>query len=461
MPTKYDSIIKDAIKLAEPSAKETERIASIARYIMKRVRSACRGRKYSIKPMLAGSYAKGTWVAGDADIDIFAKVPPTLTKEELGRLGIDIGKTALRNHSPYLRYSEHPYVEARVRGTKVNIVACYDVLQGEWRSAADRSPYHTELIREKFDDQMRREARILKRFLKGLGIYGAEIKTRGFSGYVAEVLILKYGTFLNALSNISQLKFGDAIFQSDSDRVYVQLHLTPIIILDPVDPRRNLGAAISKQKVAELILGASLFLERPLINFFGVKKVGNSVKKGVTSNIVVITFTHEERTVDKLWGQLNKSLDHLERHLSDLGFKVLRSLSASDEKNESAFVFLLEGIELSQRKERLGPETSLPADSIRFIATNKDRADQLWIGNDGRIHSLIKRDVSGVRVALAKLLGNAIDSAGLSHGIRNEIRSTKKVFVGKQVQMIVKNRRWLKEAVSEIASTSRIIACCS
>jgi tRNA nucleotidyltransferase (CCA-adding enzyme) len=35
---------------------------------------------------LAGLLAKGTWIAGKADIDLFVKVQVTLTKEELGKL---------------------------------------------------------------------------------------------------------------------------------------------------------------------------------------------------------------------------------------------------------------------------------------------------------------------------------------------------------------------------------------
>jgi len=44
------------------------------------------------------------------------------------------------------KYAQHPYTEATVEGVRVNIVPCFDVKAGEWMSAADRSPYHVELI---------------------------------------------------------------------------------------------------------------------------------------------------------------------------------------------------------------------------------------------------------------------------------------------------------------------------
>ena len=36
-----------------------------------------------------------------------------------------------------------------------------------------------------------------------MNIYGAEISTKGFSGYVSEVLIIKFGSFLSALDYFS------------------------------------------------------------------------------------------------------------------------------------------------------------------------------------------------------------------------------------------------------------------
>ncbi len=44
---------------------------------------------------------------------------------------------------------------------------------------------------------------MLKKFLRSLHIYGAEISTKGFSGYVSEVLIIKFGSFLSTLEYFS------------------------------------------------------------------------------------------------------------------------------------------------------------------------------------------------------------------------------------------------------------------
>ena len=95
----------------------------------------------------------------------------------------------MKSFKPYVRYSEHPYVEATIKGTKVNVVPCYDVKEGQWQSAADRSPFHTKFMLESLTGVMKNEVRLLKKFLSCNKIYGSEIARQGFSGYVAEVLI--------------------------------------------------------------------------------------------------------------------------------------------------------------------------------------------------------------------------------------------------------------------------------
>ena len=78
--------------------------------------------------VLGGSVAKGTWLKGSADIDIFIKLKPDSTRKDLEN-SLQIGKNTLDslNHSWTLRYSEHPYIESEVnllgRSVKLNIVS--------------------------------------------------------------------------------------------------------------------------------------------------------------------------------------------------------------------------------------------------------------------------------------------------------------------------------------------------
>ena len=74
--------------------------------------------------------------------------------------------------------------------TKVNIlVPCYNVTIGNWKSSADRSPYHTSYMKENLNTYLIEQVRLLKKFLKSIGVYGSQLAISGFSGYVTEVLI--------------------------------------------------------------------------------------------------------------------------------------------------------------------------------------------------------------------------------------------------------------------------------
>ncbi|MFL6493577.1 MAG: CCA tRNA nucleotidyltransferase, partial [Nitrososphaera sp.] len=219
--------------------------------------------------VFGGSFAKGTWLPHHADIDIFVKIKTSVGLNKFEEMGRRIGSEALKKYGPRLRYSDHPYVEAFVNKVRVNVVPCYDVEQGEWKSAADRSPFHTQYINSHFDGKKRKQTRLLKKFFKSAGIYGAEISTEGFSGYVSEVLVVKYCSFENILrAAADDWQQRQIIAVHDYNLDLVKTFSSPLIIIDPVDSRRNLGTAISPESVAKFILASRAFIEHPSVEFF-------------------------------------------------------------------------------------------------------------------------------------------------------------------------------------------------
>jgi tRNA nucleotidyltransferase (CCA-adding enzyme) len=69
-----------------------------------------------------GSYAKDTWLSEEADIDIFIKFKKTVSEEKFAEISKKTGFQSMKKYNPYVRYSEHPYVEARIKKTKINVV---------------------------------------------------------------------------------------------------------------------------------------------------------------------------------------------------------------------------------------------------------------------------------------------------------------------------------------------------
>ena len=141
-----NSILNHAKKEATPSKKLQEKKYSIAKKVCDLLSACIEKHPQVVGFELGGSYAKGTWLPEKADIDIFVKFNKKTSENDFKKLGIQIGFQSLKKYKPYTRHAEHPFVEAIVDGTRVNIVPCYDVNKGEWQSATDRSIYHTKFM---------------------------------------------------------------------------------------------------------------------------------------------------------------------------------------------------------------------------------------------------------------------------------------------------------------------------
>jgi tRNA nucleotidyltransferase (CCA-adding enzyme) len=143
---KIDSVIQQAVQSSSPSKTKQVKLEKISKEIQNEIANFKDNRISRV--LLGGSFAKGTWLENDTDIDFFVMIEPTVERNEFEEIGKSVGYHALRKYKPYLRYSEHPYVEGKIDGTRVNIVPCYRVEKNKWRSAADRSPFHTDFMQD-------------------------------------------------------------------------------------------------------------------------------------------------------------------------------------------------------------------------------------------------------------------------------------------------------------------------
>jgi|SRR5579884_95883 tRNA nucleotidyltransferase (CCA-adding enzyme) len=436
---KIEAVLNRASKLVTPTRKEELSIQStveMVKSLLSRTFSSSSSSELVIPDIfVGGSYAKGTWLKGEADVDFYLLYPKEYPREKLEGEAISLSKKAVSGYRINMRFAEHPYVEAFIGRTRINIVPCYKVPRGEWQSAADRSPYHTDYIKSHFDDRLRLEARLLKKFAKTVGVYGAEVKTQGFSGYVCEVLVLKFGSFLSAVEEISRNQEQSRVISIESyDKDFVASSFeSPLVILDPVDTMRNLGSAISARSVAKFMFRSRRFLSRPSISFFQPRPL--SVRKGskgeekilfdLLSKVVVLKFSSEPRSVDILWGQLRKSLNALRGKLQEIGFDVVRSEAASDEVSQNALIFLLLETKLERYQIRNGPEFFRIEGVDRFIEKNRRRSVLTWFDevNDGRVCAILPRKMTEAPQAIRTLLAEKklLESLGLSSEIKKEI----------------------------------------
>jgi tRNA nucleotidyltransferase (CCA-adding enzyme) len=449
----YSSIIAQALDQCEPSLEDVKYLTKIA-IETKALVSGYRSPKV-VDVVLGGSFAKGTWLKDEVDIDIFVKIDDSVSDKEFEQLGKEIGLQSLKGYKTYLRYSDHPYVEAIVSGVRVNIVPCYNVRKGEWRSAADRSPFHTDYIKKNLDDVKRNQVRLLKRFLKSMGVYGADIATEGFSGYVAEIIILKYGSFESVLHAMSCIGPENNVISIDTPDVStLKKFESQIIIIDPIDHNRNLGTAISSESIGKFILTARSFLEKPSFDFFikKEKKVYDHYKK-LYPNLVVVEFTYKKRSPDVIWGQLKRSLNAISKQLFLANFKVVRSITVTDEEKDAAFVFFIESIELPAYTQKIGPKIFMKEETANFILKSQKRSLMTWIDREMRVSTVIPRTNTNAVDFLKWLLTNKIENIGIPKGLVADIRGLFQIYSGDDHKL----SEIVKEAVKDLITSDPLI----
>src|SRR2546426_12352879 len=311
-----------------PSPDEEARIESVVRELLERLRATLKSKRWEAKPFLAGSVAKGTHLTG-TEIDVFVAFPPDLPRADLEERGLALGKILEKGTH---RYAEHPYTRGWYGGFEVEIVPCYRITDATQRmSAVDRTPLHVDYVLGRVKEGQTDEIRLLKAWAEGIGVYGAEAKIRGFSGYLCELLVLKYGPFRGVLEAAKSWHPGTKVeFETPAGRAFNE----PFIVVDPVDGNRNVASAVSAEQLATFVHAAREYLAKPSDRFFfprplkprSVAQLHATLRRRET-HLVVISIPAPSLTEDVSYPQVRKAhkavLDLVHRR----GFVVMNSWS--------------------------------------------------------------------------------------------------------------------------------------
>lgn len=406
-----NELIQKIKKIAIPSNElinNKDEIANIAIDLIKK-----NAEKYSqiMSVEFGGSYAKGTWIPGKGDIDIFMKFKNSVNNVEFTKITKKIGFESLKKFQPYTRYSDHPYVEAVIKKTKINVVPCYNVKMGSWKSAADRSIFHTKFMLKFLSNEMKDDVRLLKMFLISNEVYGSEILRQGFSGYVTEVLIYNFKSFVNSIKSLSKLQEFQIIGNTNKK------FTTPITIIDPIDSNRNLASAVSLENLGKTMLICRAFLNKPSMKYF--KSKSSALSKKNFENVIVIKFYYDYRSPDTLGGQIKKTVNALTVQMTEYGFKVIRN-SVKVDKNYVNLLFLLETRKLNKFYSREGPNVFHEYDCNKFIMKNIKKTNLIWVNKQGNISILMKRQYVDAKQFLLNFLKNKL--TGVSYGLKEDIK---------------------------------------
>jgi tRNA nucleotidyltransferase (CCA-adding enzyme) len=443
---KAEDVCRIVLDKIVPDSAERERVTALAEAIRSKVDEAAREAGVLAEVRVDGSVAKDTWLSKDVDIDVFMRVPTTLSRRELGTVCLDIARNAAAGYRQVERFAEHPYLETWIKKTRVNIVPCYNVERGQWISATDRTPFHTEYVRTCLTDRLKNEVRLLKRFMKGIGVYSAEIKVKGFSGYLCELLALQYLSFLKVLTAAATSWSKGVII--DLEEYYCgredeprKLFEAPVIIVDPVDKGRNAAAAVSKEKLSEFIAASNAFTKQPDLKFFcppdtkpiKTKLLTRALKKR-GNDLLFIKFGKVKAVPDILWGQLYKTQRSLKNLLKQNDFEVLRTSVWSDEKLNHILIFELESAVIPPFKKHLGPPVG-SREAEKFLQKHLGSVNTIsgpWI-EEGRWAVYTRRRYDSAVRLFQESLADGGRNVGVADLIAESIRKSKAIMINEKI----------------------------
>ena len=357
-----DAVLARVRERVLPDPEERERLRATAATLTDRTHEAIADLPVEADVVQVGSTARGTWVAGDRDIDLFVRFPADLDRTELEEYGLAVGHAVLPDG--HEEYAEHPYVKGVYDGFDVDLVPCHDVdTAGDLVSAVDRTPFHDAYLTERLDDDLAADVVLAKAFLKGIGAYGSDLRTEGFSGYLTELLVAELGGFVplveSARSWHPPVEFDP---EGHAERTFDDA----LVVVDPTDPTRNVAAVLSAANLARFQHYARDLLATPREELFHPSEPDPLDATEVRDHLdrreavpVAVVLDAPDIVDDQLWPQLRRSLDGIVRGLDDHGFDVLRAQAMVNDAHDDPGGDRVDGeppAEAATGSRRNGPE---------------------------------------------------------------------------------------------------------
>lgn len=404
------------LRRVRPTDEDRARLSEVSRGVLERIEVMARSRGLDVKAILVGSAARNTWLAGDHDLDVFLGMPEGSDLGHALKLARDVAPV----HEE--KYAEHAYVHAFMDGFEIDLVPCYLVSDASrLKSAVDRTPFHSKYIASRIAG-LEDDVLLLKQFMKGTGVYGSELKVGGFSGYLTELLVLHYGSFLDVLEKASSWRPGDLIDMEGHARKDLE-HPEPLVVIDPVDPGRNVAAALSLDRMFQFVAAARCYLLHPTLEFFFPPDTLPLSDEELLmqidereSALILVEFQAPSVVEDVLFPQLRKAEEAVKALLERSGFSVLRSDVASY-SDKAMMLFELDVWQLPSVSRRMGPPVWEAEHLSRFLASHPNTMSGPYI-EGGRAVVEIPRRHTSARDLLAREISNLSMGKHLSEAVR-------------------------------------------
>ncbi|MCL4398195.1 MAG: nucleotidyltransferase domain-containing protein [Candidatus Parvarchaeota archaeon] len=307
---KYKKVFDRAYSVFVPSVKEFDKLSRVANEIISLLIKNANSKGVNVEFKFGGSYAKGTWIKNESDIDIFAIFN---SEEEMKGLSFLVPKDFIST------FGTRKYFKGIFKGVKIEVVPVRrfsDMTLIE--NSIDLSVLHANYINSFLSKSQKNDVIILKAFCKANNCYGSETYMHGFSGYSLEVMIKEFGSFMSLVKAVNSWTLPVRIGKSAGDSAF------PIFLRDPTNPKRNICASVNEENLSKFVLSIKRFYLVPSFDFFIKENLKDKVLKEVklrgTKLFVFTTKIIEPR--DMFLSKYVKNLDKLVKELKMMDVEI-------------------------------------------------------------------------------------------------------------------------------------------
>ncbi len=340
---KFKKVFERAYSSFVPSEKEKTKLDKSAAELMNILNKNAISSGVNVEFRFSGSYAKGTWIKNESDIDIFAIFN---SEEEMKTLSFLVPKNFIPT------FGTRKYFKGLFNGIKIEVVPVLrfsDVNSVE--NSIDLSVLHANYINSSLSSSQKKDVIILKAFCKANNCYGSETYMHGFSGYSLEVMIKEFGGFTGLMKAVNSWKLPVVIGKVSDKSSF------PIFLMDPTNPKRNICASVNEENLSKFVLSIKRFYLSPSFDFFVKKSIREKVLKEVKARHTKL-FVFTTKIIEPRDVFLSKYVKNLDKLIKELKAEDIEIYSVDvDYTERGADLFLqIKNVPKTKTKAVCGPE---------------------------------------------------------------------------------------------------------
>ncbi len=412
MKSNAQKLLEEEKAFLRPTAQENAAVNRVAAGFVSRLDDALKQERIKAKSVVGGSGAKGTWLKGMHDIDVFVRFDYNKYKERssgLSELLAAAMKKAFKKHERL--HGSRDYFRVASKGYNFEIVPILEITKAsQAKNITDASLLHSKWVRKQMLGRkgagLEDEIRLTKAFAKAQRVYGAESYVRGFSGYACEVLTAHYGSFWGLIGAAAakwkrQLAAGKKIVV-DAEGHYkrkdplMELNEAKVqsglIVIDPIQPDRNATAALSSETLQSFIGAAEAFLKNPGKSFFEREKITEDklARTAKGKQLAMMEALPQKGKEDVIGARLLKAYEHIKERIEKSGFNLSGSGWDWNKKGKALMWYIAKKGE-PEPDIREGPPIANKLHAERFREEHAGKNDRELYEKGSRLYARIER----------------------------------------------------------------------